>query len=808
MFFRVLKKEIKEKIGFNIILFLFMIVASSLLVASTLLLYMNQAGYENAYKICNSSDVFLIVEQSKNNHAEQLEIVEQWLLEREEVENTDYAETLRYNSLTLDFEHFDEVNSTEFKDYIYYLFKMPQEQNLILNMDDNSFIVENGCVAIPKILQLLTGTQVGDKLRITTQMGGIYEFTVSHIFKDPAIMQFRRLIVSDSDFEILYQESPLKYDFYEIQTKDKCDVTEHFKLIQDFRQENISIDVSYSCVKDEMSYYAIMARVITLFMSIMSVFMLLLILMTIRFTMISVIKREECEIGVMKAIGVDSAMLRWLYIAKYIVFSVIGSLFGVLFGIPVSKTLFKLFYIHMVSPSVTVLMSIAVGGIIIFNIFVIAFLFLAMRRINKVNVIDVLHGENRGERFNKLPGFFLHRSKYIKIPLFLAITDLVGRIKRYIFLLAAYMLGISIIFIAAQLKDTVISNEYFRRYDTMGNYEFEIHLDAELKELYYGKSGDKQGAIKRVNQDLANANIPAVTECMNITQGKLGFEEKECFALMGWGISDTADVTYRKGSVPPRLYSEVALDYCTADMFEIRIGDTIHITYKKPTADERTSRIVTEDFIVTGIFDNMLNGVSKVIMGNDFNDAIIFQSPRFRAEIYAPEWKKSYYIEKMRELYGEDNVWDEERILKDLLGGYYNMVTMLRNIISVVVIMVLILITILYQNIFMDEEISSVALLKSMGIDSDNVKLWQYLRILILVIVAFLGAMIVTATLGRWFIRIIFATIVKVTGFTLRFHSITNYIVILLALLIIITITLCIILKPIEKIQTWRIRNE
>lgn len=809
MFLRILKKDLQERIGLNIVLFVFMVVASTLVVISTLQLYANWEGYDRTFKVCNSSDVFLVNNQSVSERSKQIEEMNRWLSNRIDVKNIEYYETIRFNSKTLDFDNYDERNSNAFKSQIYYLIMHPIEQNLVLDMDDRPFCVENGCIAIPKSLQILTGAEIGDKLRVTSQMGYIYEFKISHVYKDPAAMQFCRLIVSDADYKVLYDESPMKYDFYAIQQDDGSNLKTQLNLIRDFIQEEEDfVNFSFASARDDINDNVIMARVVTLFMSLISIFMILLILMTIRFTLISAIKREEREIGMMKAIGVNSLYYKWLFAAKYIAFVVVGGVSGAVFGIPINNIMLKQFSFNTIYPPRLITIVIAIVTVLFLAVFMILFIFVAMRRIDKVNVMDAFYGENRGERFKKMTGFFLNKRRHIDLSLFLAIADLYGRIKRYIFLMVAYMFGISIILILMHLKDSVVSEEFYIKYGAISKLDFEITLSPEMRSEYKARGGSERGLIKLINEDFISYEIPAVIEIFDGYRGTMYFEGKEYYPLMYWGIEDTADVTYRQGSIPPRLYNEVALDYYTAYKEDIEIGDIISIKYDKRTEDNLTSKLVIEDFIVTGLFDYIGNGVSRVIMGNEFNNAVSVFTTRFKAEILAPEAEKPYYIEKMREIYGIDCVQDQEQLINNLSGNWNIILSSIRNTMSVVVVMLLVLITILYQNIYMEEEISSVALLKSMGIDNRSIKKWHYLRVVILGIGAFLMAVLFTVTFGNLFMKMAFEVLLKMAGFSFRVNLITCYILLPIVLLIIVTLVLALMLKPIEKIQIWRIRNE
>ena len=59
--------------------------------------------------------------------------------------------------------------------------------------------------------------------------------------------------------------------------------------------------------------------------------------------MLAAIKREEKEIGMMRAIGVDSFRYRWMFAATYITFAVIGGVAGITLGEPLARYVVRKF---------------------------------------------------------------------------------------------------------------------------------------------------------------------------------------------------------------------------------------------------------------------------------------------------------------------------------------------------------------------------------------------------------------------------------------------------------------------------------
>ena len=64
MYFRMLKHDIKDKPGLNIVAFIFMISAVTFTVIGSTMIYSLFGGEKKTYDKCNSSDVYMLLDQS------------------------------------------------------------------------------------------------------------------------------------------------------------------------------------------------------------------------------------------------------------------------------------------------------------------------------------------------------------------------------------------------------------------------------------------------------------------------------------------------------------------------------------------------------------------------------------------------------------------------------------------------------------------------------------------------------------------------------------------------------------------------
>lgn len=804
MFLKMLKKDLKLKKGLNVILFIFMTVASILVVASAIQVYAHLAGKGRTYEICKSSDLVIVNQSSVRDREKDGKKIIEWFDCKSEVEEVSSNEMIQFVSTDIDFEHFEEELNASFFELSHFVTKQSFKQNLTYDLEDNRFYVENGCIAIPQTIKDMTGISIGDKVRLTTQMGYTYEFTVSHFFKDPMPLAYQRYLLSDADYEVISKQSPIKVDTFELKLTEG---TEPFLFLSDYAKQNMGILNTFALQMNQSDDSYIIMYVVSVFMVMLSIFMILIIFMTIRFTMISAIKEEEKQIGMMKAIGVDSFGFRWLFAAKYIAFSVVGGIIGIFAGVPIAKMLLTMFSKNTILPDGKVIVMIgilAVAGIVGVMIF---FTMLVMRRMKKISVMDAIHGENRGERFSKASKLYLHKRKRMPIPFFLAVSDVLNRIKRYLFLVVAYTLGITVILCTVHLKNSVISEE-FLKYQLGLKVDFYIDFSDEQLKEYLSKTGSETGMMNLINEELEDAGIPAKIHYDILTNGETTMpdgEERDISML--FGDVDTEEFTYREGGTAPKLKNEIALSYFTAKEKGLQVGDKITITYYELGEDSISMKEVKGEFMITGFFDYMEQGTTTAIMGNEFENGYDMGYFVIKEEINASAAEKDKYVEEIRNLYGAKSVKTTEEYLDYYMADFNGILTLLEYVLSTVIILVLILITSLYSSVLLEEEIPSIAMLKSLGFENNGVKAWQLLRMGILLVISIVAGNLLVGTAGQLLITQLFGFL-GLTGFTFIIEPMTTYVIVPLLVIAVVLITMLIRLKSIKYVEIWKIREE
>ena len=609
----------------------------------------------------------------------------------------------------------------------------------------------------------------------------------------------------------------MKLNNYEIKSTKFSDVNIAQGIFADYEKSEQweKFVTQFNSVNFEGS--KLMTSIVAILCAGIAVFLILIVAMTLRFTLTSIIKREEKRLGTLRAIGVNSFSFKWLFAAKFISFSIVSGILGAIAGIPLTNLLLDSVMINILKPNPQVEVFIGIGAGCINVLLIFFFIFRALKKIDKITIISAIHGEKQSERFSKIPGLELPKCKKIKLPLYLALSDIFGRFKRYIFLAFSYVFGFAIILLVFQLKSTVISWDFLQKTQLMGKFDFYIDLpNAEFEKYGLKTDGTLRGINEKINEELRQNNIPAFIETLSFSEGSLIIDDNEYLAGLVYGLKDTSKLLYKKGTYCPQKENEVAMNYLFAKKLGINLGDSVLVKYKKKTENELDYVEVVEPFIVTGFSDTCSNAVI-LIMSSKKNDIYPIQiissqqnSGRIAScEIYAEGEEKDFYFTKIQELYGAENVRSGDEyfgdLWKDANTGIFNF---LKIFISLIVLLVMILNTALYEQIFIEEEASDIALLKTIGFSNLSIKSWHYIRILLLVVSGFIVGAIVTATAGNALLERAIHVLMYASGFHLIVNPLVEYLILPAILIAVISFVLQFSFKYINSIFVWRIKDE
>ena len=638
------------------------------------------------------------------------------------------------------------------------------------SLDDAPINVENSTIWVSEKLRNVTGAQPGDIVRPTTDIGNVYQFTLAGYYKLPYAANFRWYIVSDADYEYLKDGFFITMDVYGVKLDEMSYM--NFKeldeaLLKDTTASCLSLDAQSS---DEY----VLGYILSVFISLIGLFLILIVVMTIRFTMIAALKEEECEIGVLRAIGADSFSFRWLFAEKYIAFAVIGGALGIVAGLPLSKYVLSMFGPGNIMPSDAEIVVIGILSVLFIIALIIGFSMLVMRRINKISVVDAIRGENRAERFGRGGGIRLHKRRIMSPAFFIALSDILGRFKRYAFLLVAYTLGVLIILFVVNIKNSVINPE-FLKYSLTYQTDFFIELsDEKLNDYIKRMSAENKNINEMINNDIRKAGIKAHYDNDHYnSMGILMQNGLEINSTVWSGSGDISQLSYHEGSVPVKE-NEAAMSWSSANSLGIQLGDEITLKMSIDPEKDGIYEESKEKFKITAFINAMDSGVPIVVLSQKYDKNPNGSMSYWATIIDADGSEKEEQFRRLEEMFGPEQVLDSMEYTKLCLAEYSQIFDLLELVMGVAVLFILMLMTYLYSSIFIAEEMPETALQKSLGFTNGAVKASHIFRILILSVVSVIVGEILLQTAGQFIVRVLMESL-GITNFSLMPEFIMSF---------------------------------
>ena len=722
MYLSILKKDLKRKKAMNMILLLFIILATMFVSSSVNNIINVTTALDNYFEMANVPD-YLVATMNKNL-------------------SVDIDETVGSASAV---DHYAVENI---------LFLSPDnfifgDEDIVINGGTNlvqSDIGMNYFLSDGSILETVKpgefymtegkadalGVDVGD--RLTIELNGVSrEFVLADKIKDALLgsnqLSITRYIISEEDFEcFLSAENTEEYyggTLVYLYSSDMEKVSTQIKPIVD--NSIRTMDRAF------MEFCYIFDMIVVGVLLVVSIILIAIAFVVLRFTISVTLSEEFREIGVMKAIGIGNFRIRGLYLVKYMGLSVIGATIGFALSFPFGEMLMS------VSSQ-----SIIVGkqSPILINIFctvlviavILLFCYECTDKVKKMSPIDAIRNGQTGERFRKKSLMSLGKSK-LSVTSFLALNDIVSSPKRYGIISLTFFLCLSLLLILSATVSTMNSDSLAT---TFGWADCDIYIDSKIGAECILEDGHEklEKHLNNMEQTLAQNDIPA--KCYQETMFNLpvAFGENESNICIYQGTGTTMDMyEYTAGTVPQNT-DEIAITRIAADKLNANIGDTV--TIKTIDGDK--------EYMITGFFQSMNTQGSGIRLHSDeyinyaqatgyVNTQIVFTDNPDSEEI---NWR----MEEIQRIFPEyENIETCAETVKDMLGVADTLASV-KSLIVILAIILAALITVLMERSFIAKEQGEIALMKAVGTRNGKIYAYHALRFLFVgIFTVFIGEM-------------------------------------------------------------------
>lgn len=583
--------------------------------------------------------------------------------------------------------------------------KQNRSFDFLLDMDNRVLKLNRGEIAVPVYYMKEKNINTGDTVRVKNDSLEM-TFTVTDILRDaqmnPSIIHSKRFLVSDTDFASLQQGFHEKEYLIEFLLNNTENIKEFSEAYQASGLPDRGPAVDYNLFKALNGLTDGIAAGVVI---ILSLLLMIIALLCLRFTLIASIEGDYREIGVMKAIGIAKHEIRKIYLSRYAVLgllaSVTGSAASAVFAGMLSSNI--LMYMGKAPESTaSVIVPAGASGIIFFTVIVTCLIIL--RRFNRITAVEALRSGAIGEQSGAVKFMSLKSSRVSGVNIFLGLKGLVQGFRGFALLCFIFFFSSAFIIIPLNFLTTIQSPDFV---SYMGIGKSHIRIDLKQSDDIDQRFTEMTASIEQ-DRDV-ELYSPMVTSRFKMINN----EGREETINIETGDFSLFPLDYLEGTAPARD-DEIALSYLNSREMDKKPGD--HLTL----IVNGLEKIVK----VSGIYQDVTNGGRTAKAGFPFNsrNALWYTvSLNLKPGVNIND-KVHYYSEA----FSPARVTDLKGYLGQTLGSTIEQLGKVTAVAAAAGIAVSVLITALFLKMLISGDLRQIAIMKSLGFTLHDIRK-QYL---------------------------------------------------------------------------------
>lgn len=615
------------------------------------------------------------------------------------------------------------------------------ENSLALSVQDNGFSVQSsrfdflldennrpaqskdGELWVPVCYNRDHTVQAGDKAVINGKT-----FVVTGFVRDSqmnsTLASSKRFVVSAGDYAQLKEVGSVEY-LIEFRLKDLSDLSEFESAYSASQMPANGPTLSWplfrmiSAVSD-----GIMIAVILL----VSVIVILIALLCIRFTLLAKIEDDYREIGVMKAVGIRVSDIQSIYLAVYAVLAAAGCIMGFLLSLALRGPLQESIRANLgESGNDGLSFLLGMAGTLLLFFFILFFIRRILKRFRRISPVQAIRQGSEQENVRGGKSLRLSKNRWLSANLFLAVKDIAARKRLYLTMLFVIILACFIMVVPQNLYHT-ISDSSFVTYLGVGRCD--LRMDIQQTEELEEKAGSVGEFLER--DSAVETYAVFVTELFDQEQED-GTTEQIKVEL---GNHGAFPLQYVDGRLPSRD-SDIALSVLYAEEMDKKVGDKMILLTDKGE----------KQLTVCGIYSDITNGgkTAKAAFQPGTREAawsticVNLKQPGMLAE-KTEEYSRKFPYAKVSGM---------EDYVTQTFGQTLRAVRTASVGAGFVAVVVTLLVILLFMKLLTAKDRYSIAVLKSVGFTGSDISRQYIWRSVLVVILGILLGSVLAGTLGE-----------------------------------------------------------
>ncbi|AZK45373.1 ABC transporter permease [Paenibacillus lentus] len=593
----------------------------------------------------------------------------------------------------------------------------------LLDLNGNIIDVSDGELYVPINYMRDNTAKIGDRAVISGK-----EFIVTGFLRDSQMNSMlsssKRFLVSAKDFADLKGLGSTEY-LIEFRLKDLSALGAFETAYAAAGLEANGPTITYPLFKmiNALSD-GIMIGVILL----VSVLVVCIALMCIRFTLLAKIEDDYREIGVMKTLGLRISDIKKIYLAKYAAIAAAGCLLGFGLSFVFQDLLLENIRLYMGESSHSSLAPFfGIIGILLVFLAIMAYVNGVLRRFRRIFAAEAIRFGTSQEKAIVTKHLLLSTNRLFNTNVFLGVKDVIARKKLYATMLIVLIISVFIMIVPQNLYNTISSNSFIQ-YMGVGSYD--LRFDLQQTDQISEKAAD---IVKTLKDDEAISEYAVLATKTFKVQTETGADKNIKVEL---GDHSIFPIAYSPGRAPVNA-DEIALSILNAEELGKKVGDVITLVI------EGKDRNLT----VSGIYSDITNGgkTAKAVFNDHSSDVMWYI---ICAELEDP----SLIHSKVADYAGRfayAKVSDMDAYIAQTFGSTISSVGKASYAAIAVALIIMVLVTLLFMKLLVAKDRYSIAVMKVFGFTNSDIQAQYVSRAAFVLIAGIVLGTILANTLGE-----------------------------------------------------------
>ena len=578
--------------------------------------------------------------------------------------------------------------------------------------------VQSGEIYVPVCYRQKYNLNAGETVQI-----GENSFTIAGFLRDSQMNAMmassKRFLVSQSDYDLLKGSGSEEY-LIEFLLREGADVNAFAVEYTDAGLPANGPAITKPLIR---MMNALSDGLMILVVLLVSVVLLLISMLCIRFTLLTQLEADRKEIGMLKAIGIPKGDIRKLYHLKFLALSGLGAVCGLLLALLSKGTISaQMQELYGASEDGWTGFIVALAGIALTEGILLRSVRRTLKRTEKLSAVEALTGQHQRNKQSRLPS-----PQYLMVALVIA-------------------LGIFLMILPQNLLST-ISSPQFVTY--MGIGDGEIRLDIRQTEDIAGKTAQVEKLLAEDEQVARFAMLRTLSCRAVLPDGSsAGLQVEQ-------GDHTIFPVAYAKGEAPKEK-NEIALSYLCAEELGVSVGDALVLLNGENP----------REYTVCGVYPDITNGgktakAASLPGGGPLMWSVFYVS--LKDGIQKEQW-----LSACTEILSDSGISakavDIQEYVTDTYGQTIQEIRMAAKVAVLAAALVMFVVVVLFTRLLVAEDRYDISLRKALGFTGGDIKRLYFLGYLPVLLASIPAGILLGNLLGEKLAGMLLKTL-GATGF-------------------------------------------